>query len=72
MELSEAQVRVLRFVHRGLNNSRQVAGYGNAGKLSAANALVRKGLLGSYRTGHYYVTNAGEAYLAERQSEATP
>lgn len=61
-DLSETQQKMLRIlVSRGGNV--QVAGYGRAKWLSAARALMRRGLADSYHTGKYYATDAGKALL---------
>jgi len=62
--LSPTQKRVLLRVSRCPYDV-QLAGYGRAPLLSAARALVRKGLLGSYQTGCFYLTKAGEKFVAE-------
>jgi hypothetical protein len=59
--LTETQEKVLKLVAKSLNGQRQIAGHGMGPYLSAARALVRKGLLGSYQTGHFYITDEGKA-----------
>lgn len=61
--LSPTQSLVLRIVNSGLNGRRQVAGYGAAPKLSAAHALVRKGLLRTHETGIFHITDEGRMFL---------
>lgn len=76
--LSETQAKVLRYLARQPNGQGQIAGHGRAPELSAARALQRRGLTGSWRTGHYYLTDAGrpvaeaelEAWRAKRAQEA--
>ena len=60
-ELSATQTKVLLFISRHPNANAQIAGYGRAPWLSAARALVRRGLAGTYLTGHYYLTDEGKA-----------
>jgi hypothetical protein len=68
MILSPTQQRVLRIVSKAPNGQRQIAGHGMAPFLSAARALVRKGLLRSWQTGHYCITDEGEAYMKQLES----
>ena len=64
-EISETQKRVLRMLVKWpYSVERQLAGKGMAPFLSAANALVRKGLATSYLTGCFAATDAGRE-LAE-------
>jgi hypothetical protein len=67
--LSEMMKRTLRMVYRAPNHRRQIAGYGMAPFLSAANALVRRGLLQSYQTGNFYVSDAGKPVAARLVAE---
>ncbi len=63
--LSAAQEKVLRFLSKDPNRlPRQLAGYGAAPHLSAARALVRKGLVrAGTRTGYYGITADGVEHL---------
>jgi hypothetical protein len=63
--LSAAQKKVLLVLSRDPNKlPRQIAGFGAAPYLSAARALVRKGLAKSgAQTGYYGITPAGDTYL---------
>lgn len=65
-EISETQLKVMRYIARNATNrtSVQIAGYGRASWLSASGALVRKGLARTWRTGHYALTDDGYALLA--------
>jgi hypothetical protein len=62
-ELSPTQQRVLRSVAGAVNGRRQIAGHGMVGFLSAAKALVRKGLLNSWESGIFWITDQGKAVL---------
>ena len=61
MELSTHQEKVFARLVRADCNL-QIAGYGRAAHLSAARALVRKGLAMSWLTGYYCITPAGRLY----------
>jgi len=58
--IQETMLRIL--VKRGQT---QVAGYGRAKWLSAARALVRRGLAFTYRTGHYCPDEAGKQWVKD-------
>lgn len=60
---SAIQERALRWLCRNQCEV-QIAGHGRAAWLSAANALMRRGLARSYRTGRFYATDAGRAWVA--------
>lgn len=62
---SEFQTRMLRRLARHNGMSVQIAGHGMAKWLSASRALVRRGLAGTYRLGHYYATDLGRKWVEE-------
>ncbi len=67
-EISKTQMRVLGRMARYPNHlPMQIAGFGMAPQLSAARALVRKGLArAGSKTGHYKITEAGlKAYFEQ-------
>ena len=65
-QLSVTQQRVLKWIYREPNRCEvQVAGHGRAPLLSAARALVRKGLARTFNTGRYAATEAGRALVDE-------
>jgi hypothetical protein len=45
----------------------QIAGHGNAPYLSAARALVRRGLAWTYATGHFGLTDKGRALAPNKE-----
>lgn len=63
--LSATQLKVLQRLAKDPNKlPRQLAGYGAAPYLSAARALVRKGLAkNGTKTGYYGITKAGDDFL---------
>jgi len=63
--IQETMLRIL--VKRGQT---QVAGYGRAKWLSAARALVRRGLAFTYRTGFYCPDEAGKKWVADHPPNA--
>ena len=63
MELSDTQKKVLRILAKRQGEV-QLAGHGRAAYLSAARALVRKGLARTWHTGKYATTEAGRELVA--------
>ena len=72
---SEFQITLLRSLAKN-QTGRQIAGRGMAKWLSVANALCRRGLVASCRTGSFFVTDAGRKWLNDNppniQGEAQP
>lgn len=66
--LSPTQRKVLRIIARAPNHCRQIAGHKAGPLLSAARALVRKGVLGSWRTGYFFIQSD---YIAKADAELT-
>lgn len=67
---SELQVVLLRSLAKN-HTGRQIAGHRMAKWLSVANALCRRGLAASYRTGSFCVTAEGRKWLAENPAPNT-
>jgi hypothetical protein len=73
VEIADTQLKVMKHVksnalHRG--TSVQIAGYKRAPYLSACRALVRKGLMFTWNTGKYGLTEGGYIALAEKTEQA--
>jgi hypothetical protein len=64
MELSETQIKVMRILAKR-SGEVQLAGHGMAPYLSAARALVKKGLAKTWHTGKYAATDDGKKYYEE-------
>ena len=61
--LSTHQLKILTYLVN-VGSIVQIAGYGRAGSLSAARALVRKGLASSaLRTGYFSATVSGKNHI---------
>ena len=72
VELSETQYKVLLHLSN-FSEEQQLAGYRKAKYLSAAHALVRKGLAATFRTGHFKLTERGHqlaTYLKSNELSA--
>ena len=68
---SETQEKMLRILCSLCKSSyhTQVAGHGRVKWLSAARALVRRGLAATYRTGWYAPTDVGRAWVVAHPKE---
>ncbi len=69
MSLTKTQLKVLSMVGNSPNGQAQIAGHGMAPLLSAARALVRKDLLGSYETTKFAITNEGLSVLFDEEAK---
>jgi len=69
--LTETQQRVMRFVYGRSSGTRmevQIAGHGRGPWLSACRALVRKGLMRTWHSGYYGLTDEGLPIAEELQA----
>jgi hypothetical protein len=65
--LSETQIKVMRYIKRNDPNgcSVQIAGNGRAPWLSACRSLAKRGMVTTWRSGYYKLTEYGEGKLAD-------